>query len=206
MTHYRGTTQLATAAVLLAAMTACATNREDPESSGSPAPISTAPSTAPSTPPSDQEIASESASRLVRSYYSVRDELRQDPQAPLDKLSTIAISTELSAQQNLFKRERTEGLHQVGATKIATLTVQTVILDNSNPKAGNVPTVQVDVCYDVSKVDVLDRNGQSVVSPERADTGWIRYTVANYKWTADPTGAWRVATSENIERTPCAAS
>lgn len=206
MTNFRGITHLATAALLLTAMTACADSRKDPELSGSPAPSLTAPTTAPATPPSDQEIASEAASRLVRTYYAVRDELRQDPKAPLDKLATIAISTELSAQQNLFKRERKGGLHQVGATKIATLTVQTVNLDNSNPKAGKVPTVQVDVCYDVTGVDILDRKGQSVVSPDRADTGWIRYTVANYKWTADPTGAWRVATSENIERTPCAAS
>ena len=52
--------------------------------------------------------------------------------------------------------------------------MQSVNLDNSDPKAGKVPTVQIDVCYDVSDVDVLDANGKSVVSPDRPDTGWIR--------------------------------
>ena len=106
-------------------------------------------------PPSETKVASEAASQLVRTYYAVRDELRQQPKASLDKLTTVAISTELSAQQNLFKRERKDGLHQVGTTKIAKMTVQTVNLDNSNPKVGKVPTVQVDVCYDVSGADLV---------------------------------------------------
>lgn len=201
MTYSRGTIRVAAAAVLLVAVTSCADNNESPSPSES---ISSVPTTA--TTPSQTEAASTSASRLVRAYYAVRDELRQDPKASLGKLSSIATSTELSAQEKLFKRERKEGLHQVGATKIVELTVQSVSLDNSNPKTGKVPTAQVDVCYDVSQADLVNKEGKSVVAKSRANTGWIRYTVANYKWVSDPTGAWRVATSENLERTPCAAS
>ena len=61
-------------------------------------------------------------------------------------------------------------------------------LDNSDPKAGKVPTVQIDLCFDVSEVDVVDANGKSVVSPDRPDTGWIRFLVSNYEWDADPDG------------------
>lgn len=194
------------AAALLLVVTSGCSDSPDKVEPG-PAPTTTAPSSSITTsPPSDSEVASEAASETVRAYYAVRDELRQDADASLGKLETVAISTELSAQQNLFRRERKEGLHQVGTTTIAELTVQAVSLDNSDPKVGKVPTVQVDVCYDVSDVDVLDDSGKSVVSPDRADTGWIRYTVANYEWDSDPTDAWRVATSENIERTPCDAS
>ena len=86
------------------------------------------------------------------------------------------------------------------------LKVQSVTLDNSDPDAGKVPTVVIDVCWDVTKVDVLDKSGKSIVSPDRPDTGWTRYTVANYEYAADPTGGWRVATGQDLKQTPCAAS
>ena len=90
--------------------------------------------------------------------------------------------------------------------RISELKVQSVNLDNSDPEAGKVPTVVIDVCWDVSKVDVLDKSGKSIVSPDRPDTGWTRYTVANYDYAADPTGGWRVATGQDLKKTPCAAS
>ena len=65
-----------------------------------------------------------------------------------------------TAQQRLFKKERRQGLVQTGQTRIAELQVQSVDLDNSDPKAGRVPTVQVDVCYDVSDVDMVDAGRQ----------------------------------------------
>ncbi|MBJ7353935.1 MAG: hypothetical protein JHC98_03845 [Thermoleophilaceae bacterium] len=115
----------------------------------------------------------------------------------------MAISTELAAQQNLFARERKQGLRQVGATKVAKLEVQSVNLDNSDPKAGKVPTVQIDLCFDVSDVDVVNVEGKSVISPDRPDTGWIQFLVSNYEFDSNPRGGWRVASSKDIERTPC---
>ncbi|GAA1069672.1 hypothetical protein GCM10009641_88200 [Mycobacterium cookii] len=139
----------------------------------------------------------------MRTFYEVRDELRTDPTVKLTKLRSVAIGGELAAQRTLFAREREQGQHQTGRTKIAELTVEGVVLDNSDPDGGRVPTVQVDVCYDVGGVDILDRNGTSVVSDDRPDTGWIRYLVSNYNFEADPSGSWRVASSQNLERPPC---
>jgi len=205
MTNHRGARALATAALLLAAVTSCANDANDPAASGSPTPSSPASTTATTPPPSESEIAAEAASELLRQYYVVRNQLRQDSKQPLSLLKTIAISTELAAQENLFKVERKQGLHQIGESKVAKLEVQSVNLDNSDREAGKVPTVQIDVCFDVSDVDVIDASGKSVISPDRPDTGWIRYLVANYKWDSDPDGAWRVASSQDIEQTPCAA-
>lgn len=157
-------------------------------------------------PPSDSQTASDAASEVVRAYYSMRDELRKNPKLALPRLNTVATSGELAAQRKLFKRERREGIRQTGETRIAELTVQSVDLNNSDLAAGQVPTVLIDVCYDVSDVDLLDANDQSVVSTDRPDTGWIRYSVSNYEWDSDPAGAWRVAASENLRRTPCAVS
>ena len=136
-------------------------------------------------------------------YYAVLDELRSDPSSDLKKLETVAIGAQLNAVQTLVGRQQDQGQRQTGTTAISALKVQSVNLDNSDPQAGKVPTVQIDVCFDVSGVDVLDADGKSVVTPDRPDTGWIRYSVANYEWDSDPDGAWRVASSQDIERTPC---
>ena len=136
----------------------------------------------------------------------MRNDLRRNPSKPLRLLDKVAISTELAAQKNLFTTERKQGLHQTGATKIVELEVQSVNLDNSDPKAGKVPTVQIDLCFDVSGVDVVDKDGKSVITPDRPDTGWIQFLVSNYQWGTDPDGSWRVASSQDIERTPCEAS
>lgn len=205
MTISRGAHALATAALLLAAVTACAGDAPDAPASD---PTGTAdavspPATSATTPTTTSEAAAADASALVRSFYAVRDELRINPTLRLAKLRSVAIGGELTAQRTLFTRERELGQHQTGQTKIAELTVEGVVLDNSDPDGGRVPTVQVDVCYDVGGVDILDSNGTSVVSDDRPDTGWIRYLVSNYKFEADPSGSWRVASSENLERPPC---
>lgn len=207
MTTSRGARAIAAAALLLVAMTSCANDGQDPAANASPTPSSSTPTpTATATPPSDTELASEAASATLRKYYDVRNQLRQNPRRPLSLLDQVAISTELAAQKNLFNKERKQGLHQVGATKVAEIEVQSVNLDNSDPKAGKVPTVQIDLCFDVSEVDVVDADGKSVISPDRPDTGWIQFLVSNYQWDANPNAGWRVASSKDIERTPCEAS
>ena len=207
MTNARCFSLLATATAVAIAVGGCASDGNDPEATPTPTSSSSspAPTTSP-TPQSDSEIASEAASAVLRQYYDVRNELRQDPSKSLSRLDDVAVSTELAAQRNLFTKERKQGLHQTGETKVAKLDVTSVNLDNSDPKVGKVPTVQIDLCFDVSGVDVIDKNGKSVISPDRPDTGWIRFLVSNYQWDNDPEGGWRVASSQDIGRTPCDAS
>jgi hypothetical protein len=207
MTTSRGARAIAAAALLLVAMTSCANDGQDPAANASPTPSSSTPTpTATATPPRTPVRCQTAASATLRKYYDVRNQLRQNPSRPLSLLDQVAISTELAAQKNLFKKERKQGLHQVGATKVAELEVQSVNLDNSDPKAGKVPTVQIDLCFDVSKVDVVDADEKSVISLDRPDTGWIQFLVSNYEWETDPDAGWRVASSKDIERTPCEAS
>ncbi len=142
----------------------------------------------------------------MRNYFAVVDETRSDLASDLTRLKAVAISTQLSAVNALLRRQRDAGQRQVGTTAINDLTVQSVNLDNSAPDAGRAPAVVIDVCWDVSEVDVLDERGKSIVGPDRPDTGWTRYTVANYDYAADPSGGWRVATGQDLKRTPCAAS
>jgi hypothetical protein len=115
-------------------------------------------------------------------------------------------SIELSAERRLVVHERRQHLRQTGRTRIDQLKVQSVNLDNSDPKLGKVPIVTVDVCWDVSGADLVNKSGHSVVSPSRADRGWTRYTVANYHWSKHRSDGWRVADGQDLRQAPCAAS
>jgi hypothetical protein len=134
----------------------------------------------------------------------VTDTLGKRPTQPLKRLATIAISTQLSAERALLVSQRQRGQRQVGDTRLARIKVQSVNLADSNRSTGEIPTVLVDVCWDVSNVDVIDRHGASIISPSRPDTGWTRYTVANYHWAAHRNDGWRVAAGEDLRQAPCA--
>ncbi len=196
----------ATGTLMLAAVSACGGADPDPPATAEPSSTSPSPSATSASPSSPSDAASADATESLRSYFTVVDELRSDPAAELKKLKSVATSAQLNAVQTLIDRQRDQGQRQTGTTALNELKVQSVNLDNSDPKAGKVPTVVIDVCWDVSKVDVLDKSGKSIVSPDRPDTGWTRYTVANYEYAADPTGGWRVATGQDLKQTPCAAS
>jgi hypothetical protein len=184
--------------MLLVALTACADDGNDPAAPGTSAPSTPAP-TSSSTPPSESEIASEAASAMVRQYFETVGLVRQDPKRPASDLDAVASSTQLLAQKNLLKRQRADGLHQTGMTKVVKLSVQSVSLDDP-------ATAVIDVCWDVSGVDVIDRSGKSVVAPERKDVGWTRFTVTNAKWKTAPTDGWRVSGGSDMEKEPCAGS
>jgi hypothetical protein len=206
MMNRLGLISWATGTLMLAAVSACGGSDTDPPATAEPSSTSPSSPTTSASPSSPSDEASADATEAVQSYFAVVDQLRSDPAADLKKLKSVATSAQLNAVTTLIDRSRDEGQRQTGTTAINELEVQSVNLDNSDPKAGKVPTVVIDVCWDVSKVDVLDKSGQSIVSPDRPDTGWTRYTVANYKYLADPTGGWRVATGQDLKQTPCASS
>ena len=201
-----GLTSWAAGTVMLAVVSACGASDTDALPSPKPAPSSPSAATTSASPTSPSDAATADATPAIRNYFTVLDDIRGDPAADLRQLRSVATSTQLNAVGTLIRRQRDEGQHQTGTTAISKLKVQSVNLDNSDPDVGKVPTVVIDVCWDVSEVDVLDKSGQSIVSPDRPDTGWTRYTVANYEYAADPSGGWRVATGQDLEKTPCAAS
>lgn len=198
--------RLTAAAALLIGLAACA---DSPDAAGpdpSPPASATSPSPSDTSPTTDSEGATAAAEEMVRKYYLVRNELRQQPTKPLRLLRSVSTSTDLAAQEAFLRTQRRAGHRQIGDTRIVGLTVQSVDLDNSDPKAGRVPTVVIDVCYDVGDVDIVDGNGESVVPENRPERGVVRHSVANYRWKADPADGWRVASSETLEDEPCAGS
>lgn len=199
-----GLISLATGTLMLAAVSACGSNEAGPQPSlGATSSSST--STISASPLSPSDAAAAHASSVLHKYFAVLDQVRGDPSISLSALATVTTSTQLTSETHLVSAERSRGLHERGATSIRRLTVQSVNLDNSAPAAGRVPTVTIDVCWDVSHADLLDKNGRSAVSPTRANRGWTRYTVANYHWKANPSGGWRIASSQDLRQKPCAA-
>ena len=209
MTNRRRTSALAAAALIVSALLAGCSHEPSSTSrqTASPSISSASPSPSPiASPTSSSDAATVAATSAIRKYFAVVDDLRRVPDSDLKRLKSVATSAQLTAVETLIRRQRGEGQRQTGATAISELTVQSVNMDNSHPAAGKVPTIAIDVCWDVSKVDVLDKGGKSIVSPNRPDTGWTRYTVANYEYAGDPTGGWRVATGQDIKQARCAAS
>lgn len=190
---------LAAGAIVLVAVSACGGK---PASSTRP---TTSPSVVPSTsaPTTPSQAAASDATQLLHRYFAVIDQISQQPGAALNPLASVATGTELAAEQRFLAGQHQRGERQIGSTAISRLQVQSVNLANSDPAAGQVPTVVIDVCWNVSKVDVLNRSGKSIVSSSRPNTGWTRYRVANYEYAAKPNYGWRVASAQDLGTRSC---
>lgn len=201
MTNARRALTAAVVALVVGAFAGCS---DDPSSTRTTteSPSGSSPSTSSTTsdPPSDASVAEQTVAELATDYFATLDQVRQNPDRPLNQLKTVAIGEQLAAQEVFTRRQRAAANRQTGEVRVVETVVQSVNLD------GQVPTAQLDVCWDVSDVDVVDAKGESIVSPERAVRGWTRYQVANHDWKKDPSGGWRIASGRDLEKAPCSAA
>ncbi|WP_194408975.1 hypothetical protein [Microbacterium cremeum] len=109
---------------------------------------------------SSEEEAFAAAEETYRAYIDAVNARRTDPQSepdPLAFLSGSAFESELAAQRDLDAA----GLRPVGdgvVDRVDHLAAQ--------PRTGE---VELRVCINAAEVRVLDREGEDVTSPERAD-------------------------------------
>jgi len=199
MMHARGVTGVATAALVVVALGACSGGNDPAASPSASQSTSSSPAPITPTPPSESEIVSEAASDVVRAYFTTVDQVRQDAKRPATDLDAVASSTQLAAQKRLLRNQRESGRRQVGDTKVVEVNVESVSLEDP-------ATAYVDVCWDVSGVDILDADGKSVVTDGRTNVGWTRFAVTNPEWDTAPTDGWRVSSGSDLEKEPCAAS
>jgi hypothetical protein len=142
----------------------------------------------------------------VRQYYAILDRVRQDSSVPIALLRKVENGIELNADQRLVTSERNRQLRQTGSVRLVSVVVQSVNLDNPDAKGGKAPTAQVDVCWDVSNVDLVNKNGKSVVASTRPDQGSTRYFVTNAKWSTHPSDGWRVSNGQDLKLASCSGS
>jgi len=196
---------LALGAVVLT--TACNAATPPPSGSSSTSMASTTPTSATTptstTSTSSQEEATTLAEQMVRTYFRTKDESLFDPtKFSKDHYKMVAISSELTNLRNLHGAAVSQKLKQIGYTQVVTASNPRVDLANkpkSNPP--EIPTVQFDVCYDVSKVNIVDASGKSVVPADRPGRGIMLVGVSNYSY---PDAAqWRVSFTKVQEGKKC---
>lgn len=181
---------------------ACSDPKATPPTSSTASSTTTAtPTTATTTSTEDEATAR--AERMVTTYFRAKDESLFDPaQFQTQNYESVAISSELTNLKNLHSAAVSQRLKQRGYTQVVSVLNPRVDFTNK-PKATppEVPTVQFDVCYDVSKVNIVDSAGVSVVPASRAPRGVMLLGISNYNYPAP--GQWRVSFTEVQEGKKC---
>lgn len=119
------------------------------------------------TPLTPAEKGIRSAEDTIGRYWSVLDELAADPNKSLNQIATVARDQAANQSQIELGTLQAKGWTQVGQSLVRSSTATT--------KDGK--TFSVVACIDVSKVNVVDKAGKSVVRPGRPDRQQYTYTV-----------------------------
>lgn len=199
MTWKRTVTAALTLASLAAALAACtgATGPETPTRStaASPTPTlaaTTKPTSNRPTPAYDPDSPRERAKETVQNYFRVIDKCMQNPlEAKSTCFDSVAISTELGDLRNGLNSAKAASTKQIGTLEVVSTKLSKIDLTNKPQKTPpSIPTVTYAVCYDVSKVNIVDYRGKSIVPASRKSRAVVNVAVVNYGY-PDPT-QWRV--------------
>jgi hypothetical protein len=181
---------LIAAAVALAAITvtsACTTN--DPTPTPSPATSVTSTTTTPtpsSTSLSPAEQDAKDAAQMITRFWGVLDELASDPKKSLDKLAAVSRDQAIAQWRSNLTTYRRSGWKQLGDSTVLSAKAQAV----------DGKSFAVKACIDVSKANVVDRAGKSVIAAGRQDR--MLYT---YKVQKAPEGFF--VTEDKLRGQPC---
>ena len=130
-----------------------------------PTPASPTPTPKPSTTPvfASEAEALAAATKAYAAYVRVSDEILADGGKNPERIKTVSSGAALKAALSGYREFRTKELRSVGISKVQNVTLQQF----SNGPPSGADLVSIYACLDVSSVDVLDKGGVSVVSPER---------------------------------------
>jgi len=154
-------------------------------------PTTTTPTATPTKSPEDKAI--EAAEEIIPLYFEVGDRSIQDPNKfDREELKKVAISSAVDDMQNRVSAFQRQELKASGKTEVESMTNPRVDLKLDLKKSPpDVPSVQLDVCIDVSKLNVVDKDGKSMIPADRKPRQLWRVGVANYEY--PKADAWRVA-------------
>lgn len=165
--------RIAGAAVMLGAVVlASACNDSEPAptpsettTTSSPSPSTSTTSTTPPLTPADEDLRS--AKGTIARYWAVLDELAADPKKSLELVTTVARDQAAAQSRSTLGTYQAKGWTLTGQTSVTAPTATT--------KDGK--TFAVSACVDVSNVNIVDKNGKSVVRTGRPDQQRYAYTV-----------------------------
>ena len=192
MTRLKQTRTLAAAVVLAATLGACTTTGGNGVSTSSATPshtptmTKTTTSATPTQSPEDLAIAA--AKARIPEYNAMADSSLKDTKAfSIESFKKVAIGTALDDLNNRFSAVSAQGYTQTGDSVIESMTNPRVDLKLDLKKSPpDVPTVQLDVCLDVSKVNLIDAAGKSVLPADRKPRQWWRVGVSHYDYPNPP--------------------
>jgi len=168
MTNTRSRIAATLTLAALAATSACATN--NPKATPSSATSATSATTAPTpsttflSPP--QQDAKDAEQTIPR-FWAVVDALSSDPSASLDKLAVVSREPTITTWRQLLSSHRVKQVKQIGHTTVV----------SAIAKPGHAGKFAVTACIDVSKVNLVDKVGKSVVAANRPARVQYLYTV-----------------------------
>lgn len=119
-------------------------------------------------PSASQSSLEDGAAQGLVQFWAELDKLATDPSKPLSDLTSVARGQALTQWQRNLTQMRGQGYKQVGSVVVAKPAVT---------KETATDTYQVKACIDVSKVNVVDQDGKSVVAPNRAPRTLYTYEV-----------------------------
>lgn len=103
------------------------------------------------------------ATKAYAAYVKVSDEILADGGNNPERINEVATGEALRGAHSGYQEFRTKELRSVGLSKIDHLTIQRF----SGSSADGKDLVSIYACLDVSSVEVLNKSGDSVVSPQR---------------------------------------
>ncbi len=158
-------------AIALAALSVIVAAAACTPGGGVTTPSASDPITTPNTPtptatptPSKEELENRAAEQAVINFWAMTDKLFTDPNVSLSKLVTVARDESASNWRQLVRNRRIHGYTQTGSTVVRSV-------HTAKNKKGQWDAT---ACVDVSKVNVVDKQGKSVVNAGRAPR--VKYT------------------------------
>ena len=168
MTNSRRMMAAALALVVITATSSCTTNDPSPVSTpSSPTSITTPPPpTSTSLSPAEQDR--QGAEDAVGKFWAVIDELAADPFSKLERITTVSRDQTAAQWRKNLMSDRGKGWKQVGKTTVASAEAK---------QSGSNGQFVVAACIDVSKVNIVDKDGKSVIAASRPAQVAYRFTV-----------------------------
>ena len=168
MTNSKSLIAATLALAAITATSACAANDPKPNTTATIAVTSTATTPTPSSTslsPAAQDA--KDAELAIPRFWVVVDALSSDPSVSLDKLALVSREPTITTWRQLLTSHRVKQVKQIGHTTVASVTV----------KPGTAGKFAVTACVDVSKVNLVDNAGKSVVAANRPPRVQYLYTV-----------------------------
>ena len=168
MTKTRSMVAATLAVAAIAATAACTANDPKPTPTTTTSVTSTPTTPAPSsTSLSPAQQDAKNAGQTITRFWGVLDALASDQTKSLDELATVSRDASINTWRQLLTRHRVEQSTQVGKTTVGEPAVKPI----SASRFGVV------ACIDVSKVNLVDNAGKSVVAANRPPRVQYQYIV-----------------------------